>query len=115
MRVLGLACAVLAAVARASAPELDEAFSLYQQGQPVTALPMLGKIAQNLDASAADRARAYLYGGLCRAQLGDPVAARRNFVNAFSLDPALALPSGTAPGVWSSRQRREPRRFRRST
>jgi tetratricopeptide (TPR) repeat protein len=99
IRALSVACTLWAVVAQASAPELEQAFALYQQGQSAAALPLLGKIAQNLDASPEDRAHAYLYGGLCRAGLGDPVAARRNFVNAFSLDPSLALPDGTASAV----------------
>jgi hypothetical protein len=98
VRALALACVLWASVSLAS-PELDQAWALYRQNQAQPALPILGRIAQNLDAAPADRAQAYLLGALCRAQLGDLDAARRNFVNAFSIDPSLALPEGTAPQV----------------
>jgi hypothetical protein len=94
MRGALLLASVLWASAAAASPELDQAWSLYRQNQPQSALPILGRIAQNLDAAPADRAQAYLLGALCRGQLGDFDAARRNFVNAFSIDPAQPLPEG---------------------
>ncbi len=80
-----------------AAPELDRAIEFYRQNHAQDALPLLGRIAQNLDAAPQDRARAYLYGALCRAALGEPEPAHRNFVTAFSLDPALTLPEGLPP------------------
>ncbi|MFT3840692.1 MAG: hypothetical protein QM723_27125 [Myxococcaceae bacterium] len=95
MRGLSLVFALWASVASAM-PELDEAWKLYRENQSTQALPILGRIAQNLDAAPGDRAQAYLLGALCRGQLNDLEAARRNFVSAFSLDPSLALPEGVS-------------------
>jgi len=92
--LLGL---LVALAAQAAPPELDQAVELYRQRHAQDALPLLGRIAQNLDAAPKDRAQAYFYGALCRAQLGESEPAHRNFLTAFSLDPALPLPEGLPP------------------
>ncbi len=90
---------LVALAAHAEAPELDQAMALYAAGNAQDALPLLGRVAQNLDAAPGDRAKAYLYGGLCRAQRAEAELAHRNFLNAFLLDPSLALPEAVPPEV----------------
>ena len=102
MRSATLLFFLASAVCSAGAPEdLAQGIALYESRQPAAALVQINKVVTDVAAPARDRARGYLYGALCRAHLGEVEAARKNFWNAFALDPSLELPAAVAPETLS--------------
>lgn len=87
---------------RASAnPELllKQAEKFYEQLEYIAALKVLLKVQQQKDATAIQRARAYLYMGVCFTALGQAQNAVSAFVEVLKLRPRFRLPSGVSPSI----------------
>src|SRR2546430_168195 len=85
-------CALVAQPARAEGDALDRGIALYQQLKLPRALTQLQAALGSGKLPAGRRAKAYLYIGLCRFELGDPQGGRDAFREAIALDPNVALP-----------------------
>ncbi|PID38449.1 MAG: hypothetical protein CSB49_05535 [Proteobacteria bacterium] len=87
-------------VARAN-PEvmLKQAEKLYEQLEYIEALKVLLQVQQQKTATPIQRARAYLYMGVCFTALGQAQNAVSAFSEVLKLRPRFRLPSGVSPSI----------------
>jgi hypothetical protein len=110
MRILAVSMAVLCSTpARAQeggggAPDpaeqlLQQAEKAYESLEYETALKTLIKVHQTKGAQVMQRARAFLYMGVCFTALGNAENAVQSFIELLKLKPSFRLPQGISPSI----------------
>jgi len=97
-----LACALLASLAPSLSwadgkRDLEDGIAFYENLDTDRAIQRLEAALASNDLGASDRARAYLYLGMVRFEVGNPKGAESAWMSAFELDLRLAAPEGTSP------------------
>ncbi len=77
--------------------ELEDGIAFYENLDTERALDRLNAAIKSKDLSSNDRARAFLYVGLLRFELGEGARAERAWSSAFQLDLKVKVPDGTSP------------------
>ncbi|MHB8418441.1 MAG: tetratricopeptide repeat protein [Myxococcales bacterium] len=88
-----------AALAAADEAVLQDGIVLFDAGERRDAVPLLQAVANDGGETAAHRAKAFLYLGLCQVALGDTDAAAGYMRQAYQLDGTLTLPGAAPPGA----------------
>jgi hypothetical protein len=78
---------------------LKQAEKFYEQLEYIQALKILLQVQQQKTATAIQRARAYLYMGVCFTALGQAQNAVSAFIEVLKLRPRFRLPSGVSPSI----------------
>lgn len=88
---------------QAADPEalLQEAEKRYQSQDYEEALKVLGTVLQAPAATTIQKARAFLFAGVCFTALGDAEKAVLCFVELLKLQPRFRLPPGISPSIAS--------------
>ena len=99
---IALAAALVASAGQARAnPELllQQAERFYEQLEYPRALKVLIAVLQAKGVTPIQKARAYLYMGVCFTALGKPQNAVSAFMEVLKLRPRFRLPNGVSPSI----------------
>ncbi len=78
---------------------LEDGIAFYENLDTERALPRLEAATKATDLDPRERARAFLYLGFLRFEIGERTLADLAFREALTRDPQVAIPSGTSPKI----------------
>jgi hypothetical protein len=79
--------------------DLEDGIAFYENLDTERAIERLTAATKAKDLGDADRARAFLYLGIVKFEVGKEAEAEPAWRSAFSLAPTLAAPAGTSPKI----------------